>query len=137
MRLYQYLETKRQSKHSTGRCSKHDSGERCHVVIGSFHLFAVVDERFSASVRNEGLLRRVKTVRLLSEAKPLPSPKDDRLLEMAKGCMLSQEKGLFCSVLHANLKRKKPIALPTVFLLYFTQEFRCVLKHTGKAEEFS
>lgn len=30
LRLYQYLETKRQSKHSTGRCSKHDSGERCH-----------------------------------------------------------------------------------------------------------
>src|SRR5258707_11057503 len=30
LRLYQYLEAKRQSKHSTGRCSKHDSGERCH-----------------------------------------------------------------------------------------------------------
>jgi hypothetical protein len=30
LRLYQYLETKRQSKHATGRCSKHDSGERCH-----------------------------------------------------------------------------------------------------------
>src|SRR5947209_5518346 len=30
LRLYQYLETKRQSNHSTGRCSKHDSGERCH-----------------------------------------------------------------------------------------------------------
>src|SRR6266699_1532769 len=30
LRFYQYLETKRQSKHSTGRCSKHDSGERCH-----------------------------------------------------------------------------------------------------------
>src|SRR6266566_3008377 len=30
LRLYQYLETKRQSKHSTGRCSKDDSGERCH-----------------------------------------------------------------------------------------------------------
>src|SRR6266851_3779802 len=30
LRVYQYLETKRQSKHSTGRCSKHDSGERCH-----------------------------------------------------------------------------------------------------------
>src|SRR6266568_867316 len=24
------MEIKRQSKHSTGRCSKHDSGERCH-----------------------------------------------------------------------------------------------------------
>ena len=24
------METKRQSKHATGRCSKHDSGERCH-----------------------------------------------------------------------------------------------------------
>src|SRR6476620_1146364 len=30
LRFYQYLETKRQSKHATGRCSKHDSGERCH-----------------------------------------------------------------------------------------------------------
>ena len=30
LRLYQYLETKRQFKHATGRCSKHDSGERCH-----------------------------------------------------------------------------------------------------------
>src|SRR5260221_14655684 len=30
LRLYQYLEAKRQSKHATGRCSKHDSGERCH-----------------------------------------------------------------------------------------------------------
>ena len=30
LRLYQYLETKRQSNHATGRCSKHDSGERCH-----------------------------------------------------------------------------------------------------------
>src|SRR5258708_15230438 len=30
LRLYQYLEAKRQSKHSTGRCSKHDSGERGH-----------------------------------------------------------------------------------------------------------
>ena len=30
LRLYQYLETKRQSKHAPGRCSKHDSGERCH-----------------------------------------------------------------------------------------------------------
>src|SRR5437868_14309652 len=30
LRLYQYLETKRQSNHATGRCSRHDSGERCH-----------------------------------------------------------------------------------------------------------
>ena len=47
------------------------------VVIGSFLPFATVDERFSASVRNEERLRRVKTVRFF-RLLPAEHPSSER-----------------------------------------------------------